>query len=426
MKAVILAGGRGSRIAAEYPDIPKPMIPVCGKPVLQHQIETLRKEGVREFILVTGYLGERIEAYFGDGSAFGVHITYYREPLPLGTAGALFSLGLPEDFLLCGGDLIFDFSLRDMVAFHEKNNALATLLAHPNDHPFDSTLIRAEESGRINALISKEETPAACANLCNAGIQLLSPRLLDLYRADGYADLDRDLLRPALATRRLFAYRSYEYVRDMGTPTRLRAVQADIRAGIVAAKHRKNLQRAVFLDRDGTVNVYKGLITDPQALELIPGAAAAIRRMNKAGYLVVIITNQPVIARGDCTLAELRRIHDRLETLLGAQGAYIDGLYFCPHYPEPGFPGEILEYKIKCDCRKPAPGMLLRAAEELHIDLSASYMVGDNPIDAEAGINAGCKPIFLRCGKQCPAPTGVPVFDDLKQFSDTLSAEKRT
>ncbi len=108
-----------------------------------------------------------------------------------------------------------------------------------------------------------------------------------------------------------------------------------------------------------------------------------------------MVTNQPVIARGETTLAELDEIHRKMETLLGLEGAFVDGVYFCPHHPEKGFPGERPEYKIVCDCRKPKPGMLLRAAADLNIDLAASWMVGDGKNDVEAGRNAGCRTALI-------------------------------
>ena len=418
MRAVILAGGAGSRIAALFPDLPKPLIPICGKPVLERQIETLRREGVTDFTLVTGYLADQIMNYFGDGEKWGVKIEYFRETEPLGTAGALFRMRFDDDFLLLGGDLIFDFDLSRMLAFHQKNNALATLFAHPNAHPYDSALLAAEENGEVTAFLPKESAakPRYYENLCNAGVQIISPELLSRYRYEGRAELDRQVIAPAVDSGRIFAYRSAEYVKDMGTPDRYAKVSRDLENGVVGKSNIKNKRPAVFLDRDGTLNVYKGLVTRPEQLELLDGAAEAIRRLNEAGIPAVLVTNQPVIARGDCTFEELREIHNKLETLLGEKGAYLDRIYFCPHHPDAGFPGERPEYKITCDCRKPKPGLLLRAAEEMNLELSRSYMVGDSATDIEAGRRAGCIPVFLKCGKPGDAPGDCAVYEDLMGF----------
>ena len=420
MRAVIMAGGLGTRMAGLYPGLPKPLIPVGGKPVLRRQIETLVRQGITDITLVTGYLADRIEAVFGDGSAYGAHITYYKEETPLGTAGALYRMDFDGDFLLLGGDLVFDFDVSAMLAFHKEKNALATLFAHPNAHPADSTLLEADAAQILRRFLPKEDRAGYCENLANAGVQIVSPALLALYPQTGRADLDRDLLRHAAATGRVYVYRSYEYVRDMGTPDRLAAVERDLEKGLAAAKNKNRPQRAVFLDRDGTLNAPNGFITSPDALTLLPGAAEAVKKINEAGFLAVLVTNQPVIARGECTEKTLKEIHNKLETLLGAEGAYLDAIYYCPHHPDAGYPGDVKALKIKCDCRKPAPGMLLRAARELHIDLAASYMAGDSWRDVKTAENAGCAPVFLGPALPETAPADTLLFPDLKAFADTL------
>ena len=364
----------------------------------------------------------RLDLMTASGEAFGVRLTYFHEETPLGTAGALFRLPLEGTFLLLSADLLFDFNLNAMLAFHRKNGALATLFAHPNTHPADSTLIDADETGRVLRFLPKEGRTGYFANLCNAGIQLIEPELLRRFPHTGVCDLDREVLAPAAATGRLFAYKSCEYVRDMGTPERLSAVQADLAAGTVQAKNKKNKQRAVFLDRDGTLNVKNGFVTSPEQLTLLPGAGAAVRRINELGYLAVLITNQPVIARGECSEQTLRTIHNKLETLLGEEGAYLDAIYYCPHHPEGGFPGEVPALKIVCDCRKPAPGLIFRAARELNIDIPASYMVGDSWRDVACAANAGCAPVFLGPALPADAPAGTALYPDLKAFADALSA----
>ena len=157
----------------------------------------------------------------------------------------------------------------------------------------------------------------------------------------------------------------------------------------------KNKQKAIFLDRDGTINKMVGFITKPEQFELIDGAAEAIKTINKSGYLAIVITNQPVIARGDCTFEELQAVHEKMETELGKEGAFIDAIYVCPHHTDKGFPGERPVYKCDCDCRKPKPGLLLQASKKFNINLSESYMIGDSDRDMKAGKNAGIKKTIL-------------------------------
>lgn len=406
MKAIIMAGGKGTRIASLNSQVPKPMIPILGKPILLYQIENLKEQGISEFVLVCGHLREIVKDYFKDGRNFDVHIEYEMEDEPLGTAGALsrFRNKMDDDFLLINGDIIFDIDINRMISFHKKNEALVTLFTHPNSHPYDSSLIECNSSGMVTAWKTCEEDRGWMRNLVNAGIHLISNRLFTdpatahLFVRESKLDLDRDVLRPLVNTGKLFSYESPEYVVDMGTPDRFGMVVEDIKSGKPAKKNLSQKQRAVFLDRDGTINEYVGFLTDINDFKLIPNVAKAIKLINQKGYLAIVITNQPVVARGDITLEELNLVHNKMETLLGEEGAYLDGIYFCPHHPDKGFEGEILELKVNCSCRKPNIGLLKQAAEDFNIDISNSWFVGDSLIDVQTGKNAGCKTVFLGDG----------------------------
>lgn len=406
MKAVIMAGGRGTRISSVARDIPKPMINIEGKPVLEHEIACLKAQGFTDLIITVSHLGDVIMDYFGDGSKispvtkepFGVNIEYYFEKEPLGNAGALFRLKdkLTEDFLLLNADAIFDVDFNRFVAFHREKGGLATLFTHPNSHPYDSGLILADENGAVEQWLTKEDArPTYYRNRVNAGLHVLSPKVLDVEVTTPKVDLDRQLLKPLAGTGKMFCYDSPEYVKDMGTPERYEAVCRDFREGKVQARNLSNSQKAVFLDRDGTINRYVGFLRKEEEFELLPGVAEAIGKINASGYLAVVVTNQPVIARGEVTVPELQNIHNKMETLLGYEGVYVDAIYYCPHHPHKGYEGEIPELKIDCGCRKPKPGMLKKAAEDYNIDLASSWMIGDGENDVKAGIAAGCKTALI-------------------------------
>lgn len=196
-------------------------------------------------------------------------------------------------------------------------------------------------------------------------------------------------------------------------------MEEDYKAGRVTGKNLANKQKAIFLDRDGTINKYKGFLRDIDEFELIVGVSEAIKKINALGYLVIVITNQPVIARGEVSFEELNEIHNKMETLLGLDGSYVDGIYFCPHHPHRGYQGEVPELKIECDCRKPQPEMLKKAAKDFNIDLSESIMVGDGENDVLAGKAVGCKTILLN-GEGSARMEGDfgadQVFDNLLQF----------
>ena len=414
MKVVIMAGGKGTRIASVKSDVPKPMIPIAGKPILEWQIENLKSCGLTDITLVIGHLGHVIKEYFGDGSKFGVNISYFVEDSPLGTAGALFKMPeLTEDFLLLCGDVIIDVDFYRFIDFHKKNHAWASLMAHPNGHPYDSSMLvtatdytdvkdggQPKDTHQVICWMNKEDERLYYKNRVNAGIEIISPELLKETMNHfvprhpdnpDKIDLDRDVLKPNIVLGRFYTYDTPEYIKDMGTPDRFYEAEKDIKSGKVHARNLQNKQKAIFLDRDGTINKYVGFLTSPGQFELIEGTAEAIKRINESGYLAIVVTNQPVIARGDCTWEELQTIHDKMETELGKVGAFLDGIFICPHHPDKGFEGERPEYKHECDCRKPAPGLLLKAAKDFNIDLSQSIMIGDSERDIEAGKAAGCR-----------------------------------
>lgn len=393
MKVVIMAGGKGTRIAQVNATVPKPMIPIEGKPILEYQIETLKKQGYTDIILIVGHMGNVIQKYFGDGSAFGVQISYIVEEQPLGTAGALYFLKdeIQNDFLLLNGDIIFDVDIQKFLEYHCNQRTAATILTHPNSHPYDSGIIIADDKNRVTNWLHKEDERLWYKNRVNAGLHMFSPRIFESFHEAKKCDLDRDVLKPLIKEGELSVYDSPEYIKDMGTPDRYYAVIEDIKSGKVSAKNLKNKQKAIFLDRDGTINKYVGFLTDINEFELLDGVTEAIKMINESGYLAIVVTNQPVIARGEVSVEELQEIHNKMETLLGQAGAYIDDIFYCPHHPHKGYEGERPEYKIECECRKPKPGMLFAAAEKYNIDLSESWMIGDGENDIEAGKNAGCK-----------------------------------
>ena len=246
-------------------------------------------------------------------------------------------------------DAVFDVDFNRMVKCHRQKGALVTLFTHPNSHPYDSGLIIADKSGEVKQWLTKEESrPKYYKNRVNAGLHVISPKALEMSGIDKSSigkekdgkivkvDLDRQILKPLCSTGKIFCYDSPEYVKDMGTPDRYYSVCEDFKKGVVSAKNLSNKQKAIFLDRDGTINKYVGFLRNIDEFELLPEVSEAIRMINTSGYLAIVVTNQPVIARGEVTFEELDNIHCKMETLLGKDGAYIDGLYFCPHHPHKG------------------------------------------------------------------------------------------
>jgi len=393
MKLVILAGGLGQRLGLV--DRPKPMVELAGKPLLEWQILLARRYGFKEIILLTGHLSDVIENYFGDGAGLGLDISYFREETPLGTAGAFPRIrGRLGDgrFLVFYGDVAMDFDISRFVAFDAAAGpSLGTLLVHPNNHPHDSDLLEIDAQNRVTAMHPKPR-PAGLffRNLVNAGAYILSPEIIAELAPDQAADWGREVFPRLLASGgRLMAYQTPEYLRDLGTPERFAAIEGDWRSGRVAARNLEKPQRAVFLDRDGVLNFEVDNLSRLEDLRLVPGAAEAVRLINQSGFLCLVVTNQPVLAKGWLDEAGLARLHAKLETLLGLEGAYLDAIYYCPHHPDKGFPGERPELKIDCGCRKPKPGLILAAARDFNVSLADSALIGDSERDIKAGQAAG-------------------------------------
>ena len=402
--AVIMAGGKGRRLRSITNDeIPKPMVPVDGKPLLEYQVEKLKAYGIKKIVMIVGHLGEKIVDHFKDGKDFGVEIDYIFEKEPLGTAGAFYYLKDKidaKDFMLVFGDVFFDMNFDRMEDFHFKNSALTTLLAHPNGHPYDSDLIRTDDTGRVIGFDSKHNVRDYWYdNMVNAGMYIINRKLLDLVKEPVKTDFEKDILANQVKIgANIYAYHTPEYVKDVGTVDRINATVEELKSGLIQSKNLKNKQRAIFIDRDGTINVSKGFISKADDLELIPGSIEAIKAINKSGALAIVITNQPVIARGECSFEELHNIHNKLKTLLGEKGAFVDDIFYCPHHPDKGFEGEVPELKFDCECRKPKTGMIDEAVKKYNIDLSKSYMVGDSTMDLETARNAGVKSVLVDTG----------------------------
>lgn len=406
MKAVIQAGGKGTRISEITGDvIPKPMLEISGYPILYHQMMNLKKNGITDITVIIGHLGNVIKDYFGDGKQFGLNISYIEEDpqKPLGTAGSLYFLKdkLKENFVFLLADVFIDIDFEKMEQYHIANNADVTLLTHPNGHPFDSDLV-VEEGGVVKAFDykSNDRTTYNYKNLVNAGVMIFSPSIFKYLTELKKYNYEKDIIVPLINEGKVVSYKSSEYAKDMGTPERYRRVQEDYNSGICDVKNLANKQKAIFLDRDGTINEYVGFLRKEEDFRLIPGVSEAIKKINNSGYLAIVVTNQPVIARGEVTEEELEEIHKKMETLLGLDGAYIDDIYYCPHHPDKGFEGEIPELKIECDCRKPKTGMLEKAAREHNIDLSSSIMIGDSTLDIKMAENAGMQSVLLKTGQK--------------------------
>jgi D,D-heptose 1,7-bisphosphate phosphatase len=390
---VIVAGGRGARLASVIRDSPKVLVPVGGKPILQHQLELAVATGIEEVTIFAGHLAEKIHDFVGDGSRFALKVRILTEKDPMGNAGAVLqSLDLlPEHFFVVYGDL--------MLAVDRE--ADFTILVHPNDHPQDSDLVETDEDDWVTAIHACPHPPDQCFdNLVNGALYVVRRESLRPCSAFlGKQDFTKNIMSGLVGNGgRVLAYRSSEYLKDIGTPSRLQTAEADWQAGKICLQMFGSGQPSVFLDRDGTLCVEKGHLHTPEELELLPGVGSTLRTLRQAGFRLVVLTNQPVIARGEATEREVAAIHRRLAWEIGKEGAYLDAIYVCPHHPDRGFPGERVELKTHCECRKPGTKLFEQACQDLGIDAANSWMIGDQSRDIEMARRAGLRSILVQTG----------------------------
>ncbi len=383
-EAVVLAGGKGTRLRnAIASDLPKPMAEVAGKPFLVYLLNRLSDQRIRHVILAVGYKAAAIEKYFGV-SYRGMHITYSREDSPLGTGGALkraLSFCRDEWVLALNGDSYCDFNSdvlltckNRVIAINPLVSCIVGCVLHKDADRYGGVSFDAE--GKIKSFIEKGES---CSQMISSGVYLI--------KKDAFANypkafsIEYDFFERMASEGRIYGCVFEGRFIDIGTPESYKSAHEILRDICLPA-------RIAFFDWDGTINVDIGHLHDSKDLVLIPEAVDLIRNYNRKGYKVVVVTNQAGIAKGLYTETDMHILHDVMDEALADEDAYIDAYYFCPHHPD--FTGE-------CSCRKPEPGMLLKALSEFEADPSSCIMHGDKPKDAEAAKRAGVP--FARVGE---------------------------
>jgi D,D-heptose 1,7-bisphosphate phosphatase len=393
MLIAILAGGKGTRFL-KYSNTPKLLIKFKNYTLLENIINQCKKYNLNNFYLFLGFGNERIVKFLKKKK---IKVNYFIDKNPLGTGGALKKIeNRKEDSLIIMGDLLFNINLERFIKFHKSKNADITLFTHPNSHPHDSDLISVNKNNKVINFFSKNRKKIIYTkNIATAGIYLMKTKLLKSLKKDSFQDLSKNLIKKLVKRNaNVFAYQSREYIKDVGTPERYFEAKKDINLNIPNKRNFNNKMPAFFIDRDGVINKERfNLYSDP--CNFFPRTVEAIKKINEMNYLCIIITNQPAIAKGFVTEKFVNFTHDKMETLMGYKGAYIDGIFYCPHYPKKGFKGEIKKYKVNCSCRKPKIGLIKKAIEEFNIDLKKSYFIGNSLIDYKTAIKAGIKPIIV-------------------------------
>lgn len=368
-QALILVGGRGTRLGEHARDVPKPLVPIAGDVrFLDLLIENIARHGVQEIVLLAGHLADQVERRYHGRSIRGARLRVVAEPAPAGTAGALRYVAetLDDVFLMTNGDSYFD---ANYLALAQRLGPADTGAMALRRVPDAARYGRVQLSdGRVTAFHEKDASFRGDA-LISAGVYVLRKSVLDLIGPPP-CSIETDIFPKLAAQGALAGVESQGFFIDIGLPETL----SEARATLPAAMRRG----AVFFDRDGTLTRDDGYTHKPEDLEFLPGAIEAIRRCNDAGRFVIVVTNQSGVARGYYAEADVERFHAHMQAALAAHGAHVDAFYYCPYHAD----GTRADYAIADHPdRKPNPGLLRRALAEWPIEHELSFMVGDTAHD---------------------------------------------
>ena len=396
MEIVILIGGKGSRIKKIAKKKPKPLLKIGNNSIIDYQLKSLSKIKKKIFLL-SNKKYSKFHIYLKKKYK-NIKFEIVEEDTPLGTGGCLRSLMKykHKNYLIIFGDLIFNINFKKFCEFHIKNKSDITFLVHPNDHPFDSDILEVNEKNRLIQFHKKPHKKNNIGNLSLSGILIINEKILKYIKPNKFQDFSKHILPKLLKKKyKIFAYNTREYVKDIGTPQRIRLVKKQIQTKKFINGNINNKLPAIFLDRDGVINKEYPNFKYQDPMKINIGAISAVKKINNKGYLSVIVTNQSAVAKGFITLDKLKNDHKKLEYYFGKHGAYFDRIYFCPYHPDKGFKGENKKFKKKSTWRKPDNGMLLQAIKDLNIDIKKSYMIGDQSVDYYAAKKTGIKCLLV-------------------------------
>jgi D,D-heptose 1,7-bisphosphate phosphatase len=412
-EAIIIAGGLATRLGDLAVQTPKCLQPVSGRPFLDYLLWNLARHGVRRVVLATGRLHEAIEAHVGNGSRLGVEALYSRETTPLGTGGATAlaaSLLTGDEAMVVNGDGLIDCNYLDLAVFRRSAGVDVAMAVTEVE---DVTHFGAVEIGTDGLVKSFEEKKAVGPGLISAGTYVAASEWLRGLPLGPWS-LESDAF-PALAASGRLAGRAYPgFFAEIGTPESLAAAQRT-----VPGWRRKP---CVFLDRDGVINEELGNVHRIEDFRWMPGMPNAIKVLNDAGWLVIVITNQAGIGRGYYTEEEFAAFTAWIDAEMAIAGAHVDATYYRPHHLTEGMG----PYLRACDCRKPALGMLRRAIAEWQPDLERSMMIGDRPSDMEAAAAVGLRGVLYEGGDVSTLVAGLIGESSLARAGESRANQQST
>jgi len=400
--AVLACGGLGTRLKEITKDTPKPLYPVAGKSTLERCIQQLEDFDFKNLIITIGYKSKEFLKFIDElNRKYKVDIDIFVEENPLGECGALWVIKdkLCNDFVFINGDLIFSINFKKLSFFHMRLSSKLTLVTHTSDHPDDSDLVSVPNGTLVENIFLKSNDINSEKNayLGNSGIFMINKEVLDKLKAPKEKDsksVFHFIVKKIFELKiNIYSYNTTEYIKDMGTPKRLKVVAEDLSKAIVNRKNYINIQKALFLDRDNTlIKCSQGkYVINKNEIEILSKNIENIIPISLDYDLVCLVTNQPVIAMGKISLRDLDEINSVVVKSCLSMGLKIDIVSFCPHHPHKGYKGELEFLKYDCFCRKPNPGLFFEQAFLRNINLKESLMIGDSDYDLFAAENAGCK-----------------------------------
>lgn len=380
-QAVILAGGRGERLRPLTDTIPKPLVQVCGRSFLEYLIELLKENGITEVLILLGYLPEKITEYFGDGSKFGVKIKYSNASFE-DEAGDIVETGtrikkaekvLDDNFLLMYCDNYWPLNLKRLLEFHLKHKTLATVTVYTNKDGITKNNILVDNDGYV--IKYDESREEKNLNGVEIGFFIINKKVLKLMPGYNF-NFEKETLPLLVSEKQLSGFQTDHRYYSISTPEKL-----DVTERFFQPK------KVVFLDRDGIINKKPpkaDYVKKWEEFEFLPGAIEGLKLLAENNYDIYIISNQPGITRGAMTEKDLVDIQNKMEEELQKNSIKIAGTYYCLH-----------NWNDDCECRKPKPGLLFKAASEHNLDLRKVIFIGDDERDMQAGETAGCKTILV-------------------------------
>ncbi len=398
MDVLILAGGDGKRIKVLSKNKQKSLLEINNKTILRRQINQLSKINRKIYISIKENDKDIINELKKTNKN---NFIFIKENKKLGTAGCLKGLRdfKLDNILVTYSDILFNINFKKFIKYHDEKNSDLTLFTHPNNHPYDSDLVEVDKNSRVTKFHNKYSKKKYPGNLCLSGIYIIKKKLLKYLGNNKYLDFSKNFLPKILKKKyRVFSYKSREYAKDIGTPNRFKSAIKEFNSDKFKKGNINSKIPAIFLDKDGVINIDKYNFKYQNPFKFINGTFEAIKKINENGYLAILITNQPAVAKGIISETKLIKDFKALESLLGQRGAYLDHIYYCPCHPEKGHKGEIKKYKRNCSWRKPNNGMILTAIKDLNIDKKKSYMIGDTGKDYLAAKKTGIK--FIQVGKK--------------------------